>query len=126
MILQNFAMSLKKESFMVKLILSTVANDTFLKLKRSNKKIEKSIFKSVCEKIELIKQDPKIGETIKKKLIPKEYKNNYGITVLYKIRLANFWRLLYTIKDNELEIIAIIVDIIDHEEYNDIFGFKKK
>jgi len=111
---------------MVKLILSTVANDTFLKLKRSNKKIEKSIFKSVCEKIELIKQDPKIGETIKKKLIPKEYKNNYGITVLYKIRLANFWRLLYTIKDNELEIIAIIVDIIDHEEYNDIFGFKKK
>jgi hypothetical protein len=25
-----------------------------------------------------------------------------------------------------LEVIAIIVDIVDHEEYNDIFGFKKK
>jgi len=103
-----------------------MANDTYLKLKASNKKIEKSIFNSVCEKLEQIKQDPKIGESIKKKLIPKEYIYNYGITVLYKIRLANYWRLLYTIKDNELEIIAIIVDIIDHDEYNNIFGFKKK
>jgi len=111
---------------MIKVILSQVANDTYIKLKVSTKKIEKSIFNSVCEKLELIKQDPKIGESIKKKLIPKEYKSNYGITVLYKIRLANYWRLLYTIKDNELEIIAIIVDIVDHDEYNDIFGFKKK
>lgn len=111
---------------MVKVILSSVANDTYLKLKVSNKKIEKSIFNSVCEKLEQIKQDPKIGESIKKKLIPKRYISDYGITVLYKIRLANYWRLLYTIKDNELEIIAIIVDIIDHDEYNNVFGFKKK
>jgi len=111
---------------MIKLILSPKANDTFLKLKKSNKKIEKSIFKSIYKKLELIKEDPKIGESIKKKLIPKEYVEEYGITVLYKIRLANYWRLLYTIKDNELEIIAIIIDIFDHNKYNEIFEFKKK
>ena len=111
---------------MIKLILSPKANDTFLKLKKSNKKIEKSIFKSIYKKLELIKEDPKIGESIKKKLIPKEYIEEYGITVLYKIKLANYWRLLYTIKDNELEIIAIIIDIFDHNKYNEIFEFKKK
>ena len=111
---------------MVRVILSHVANDTFLRLKMSNKKIEKSIFNSVREKLELIKTDPRLGESVKKKLIPKEYKEKYGMTVLYKVRLADYWRLLYTIKDNELEVVAIIVDIVDHEEYNDIFGFKKK
>lgn len=111
---------------MVRVILSPVANDTFLRLKMSNKKIEKSIFNSIREKLELIKIDPKLGESVKKKLIPKEYKEKYGLTILYKVRLADYWRLLYTIKDNELEIIAIIVDIVDHEEYNDIFGFRKK
>ena len=111
---------------MVKLILSPRANDTYLKLKRSNQKLEKSIFNSICEKLELIKEDPKIGESVKKKLIPKEYIDQYGITVLYKIRLANYWRMLYTIKNNELEIISIIIDIFDHDEYNENFGFKKK
>lgn len=111
---------------MVRIIFTPTANETYRNLKTTDKKVEKSIFNSVCEKIELIKQDPKAGESVKKKLIPKAYIEKYGITVLYKIRLANYWRLLYTIKDNELEIIAIIVDIIDHDEYNDVFGFKKK
>ena len=53
---------------MIKLILSPKANDTFLKLKKSNKKIEKSIFKSIYKKLELIKEDPKIGEIYKKEI----------------------------------------------------------
>jgi len=33
--------------------------------------------------------------------------------------------MIYNIKGSEIEIIALILDIIDHKEYNKKFGYRK-
>lgn len=110
---------------MVKVFLSSKANDVFLKLKKSKHKVDQSIYKSIKEKIKTIKENPKIGESIKKKFIPNEYLEKYGVTILFKLRLANYWRLLYTINNNnDIEIIVFIIDVLDHKKYDDLFNFK--
>jgi len=112
---------------MVSVRFSLDANSIYLKLKKSKDKVGQSIFNSINEKIELLKQNPKIGEPLQRKFIPEKYIQKHGTKNLFKIRLANYWRLLYTISNNnEINIFVFIVDLVDHEEYNDVFGFKKK
>lgn len=51
----------------------------------------------------------------------------YGVTNLFRIELSNFWRMLYTLTNDEMEIeiIAFVLDIIDHKEYDKKFGYRK-
>ena len=84
------------------------------------------MLKAIKQKSELIKANPHFGNPIKKSLIPKEYYNQFGITNLFRIELPNFWRMLYTLTEGEtkVEIIAFVLDVIDHKEYNKKFGYK--
>jgi len=90
-------------------------------------KTERSILNAVNKKIELIKDNFQYGDPISKNKIPNEYKINYGITNLFRIELPSFWRMLYSIGEGEsqIEIIAFVLDIIDHKEYNRKFGYKE-
>ncbi len=67
-----------------------------------------------------------IGEPVAKDKIPDEYKKKYGVTNLFRVELSNFWRMLYTLTNDETEvkIIAFVLDIIDHKKYNKKFGYK--
>lgn len=91
-------------------------------------KTESMILKAVQKKIELIKENVHYGHPIAKKLIPDEYKVKYGVTNLFRVELPNFWRMLYTLTDGEsnIEIIAFILDVIDHKDYDKKFGYRKK
>ncbi len=113
----------------IRVILSPEAREVYEYLNReaSNSKIEKMILKSINQKIELIKLNPHYGDPISKKLFPEEYKRKYGITNLFRVELPLFWRMLYTLTNNEseIEIIAFVLDIIDHKRYNKKFGYKK-
>jgi mRNA-degrading endonuclease RelE of RelBE toxin-antitoxin system len=112
---------------MVKIQFSEEASKIFEEINRDNSKQGKILSKSISEKLELLKQDPHFGEPIKSKFIPKWYLEKYNVKFLLKVRLSEYWRLLYTITDTgEIEIIIIIVDLIDHNKYNKLFGFKKK
>ena len=90
-------------------------------------KIERTIFNAINDKIKLIKFNYHYGDPIKKELIPKEYQLKYGVTNLFRVELPNFWRMLYTLTngETEIEIIAFILDIMDHKDYNRKFGYKK-
>ncbi len=50
------------------------------------------------------------------------------MTNLFWVELSNFWRMLCTLTDgeSEIEIIAFVLDIIDHVTYDKKFGYKKK
>ena len=76
----------------------------------------------------MIKADPHYGEPISKKHIPKRYTQRFGISNLFWINLPNYWRMLYSLVQGETatEIIAFIVDILNHKEYDKVFGYKKK
>lgn len=65
---------------------------------------------------------------IAKPLIPAEYKAKYGTTNLFRVERPQFWRLLYTLTnaDTPDEIVALVVDIIDHETYDKKFGYRGK
>jgi len=110
----------------VRVIFSPEAEEAYNKLNEAaDSKIERSILNAIDKKKELIKANPHYGEPIAKDKIPEEYKQKYGITNLFWVELANFWRMLYTLtNENEIEIIAFVLDMIDHEKYNKKFGYK--
>ena len=70
-----------------------------------------------------LKADPRCGIVIPKRLIPKEYKQKYGINNLWKYNLPNAWRLVYSITGNEVEIIAILLEWFDHKDYERRFKY---
>ncbi len=100
----------------------------FLIAESPNSKTESSILNAFNKKKYLIKSNPHYGDPIAKRLIPKEYSIKYGVTNLFRVELPNFWRMLYTLTNDESEvnIIGFVLDIIDHKEYNKKFGYKNK
>ena len=75
---------------------------------------------------DFIKANPFYGNYIPKALIPQEYVSKYNARNLWRVELTGYWRLLYTIKGDQGEVICFILDIIDHKEYDKKFGYKKK
>jgi len=94
----------------------------------SKSKTENMILNAINKKVELIKSNVHYGNPIAKKLIPKEYIAKYGVSNLFRVELPNFWRMLYTLTGGgtEIEIIAFVLDVMDHKEYNKKFGYKNK
>ena len=114
----------------VRVIFSPEAEEVykFLNEQAAKSKIERTILNALNKKIEIIKANFHYGEPISKNLIPEEYKQKYGITNLFRVELPNFWRMLYALTEgeNKVEIIAFVLDVIDHEKYNKKFGYRKK
>jgi len=114
----------------MRVILSNDAEEIYKHLieKSSESKTERTILNALKKKIEIIKLNPHYGDPIAKSLIPKEYINKYKITNLFRVELPNYWRMLYTLTDGEtkVEIIAFVIDILDHPAYNKKFRYKKK
>ena len=87
---------------------------------------EIQLLNSIKQKIGFIKANPFYGDNIPKRLIPQEYRIKYSAANLWRVELIHFWRMLYTIKGDQVEIICFVLDIIDHNEYNKKFGYRKK
>lgn len=114
----------------IRVILSSDAKEIYNHLirKATSSKTEKTILLAITKKIELIKSDPHYGDPIGKNLIPKQYIKKYKIKNLFRVELPNYWRMLYSLKDGDtkIEIIAFVLDIVDHSEYNKKFGYNSK
>ncbi|MFH0870280.1 MAG: hypothetical protein V1866_04460 [archaeon] len=82
----------------------------------------KSILNSIERAKERLKENPQYGEPVPKRLIPKEYLKQ-GIQNLYRVELSNYWRMLYTIEGNEVEILLFILSITDHQKYDRLLGY---
>ena len=64
------------------------------------------------------------GIQIAKRLIPKEYQAKYGsLTNLWKYNLPNAWRLIYTIKRDEVVVLSVVWEWMTHKEYEQRFGY---
>ena len=83
---------------------------------------EMQLLKSIKQKIGFIRANPFYGDNIPKKLIPP----SYNVQNLWRAELSQFWRMLYTIKGDQIEIICFILDIVIHKDYDKKFGYKKK
>jgi hypothetical protein len=85
---------------------------------------EMQLIRSIKQKIEFIKTNPFYGNPIAKNLMPDEYKTKYQAINLFRAELSQFWRMIYTLKGNEIEVVAFVLDIIDHPTYDDKFGYR--
>ena len=85
-----------------------------------------TLLNAINRVFDLIVNNPFYGENAKKNLIPKEYRQKYDANNLFIADLPDYWRMIYTLESDEIEIIAFVLDIIDHDEYNKKFRFKKR
>ena len=117
----------------IRVVLSTEATEQYNALNRIvgdelqqgvTSSVHQSLFRSIERVKGWLKENPFAGDQVKKEQIPDYYLKKYDITNLWRIELSNYWRLLYTIQSNEIEVIDFVFDIIDHEKYNDKFGYK--
>lgn len=111
----------------VHIILSEKAEIAYKELneKADSSKEYDTLLKSINSKIELIQSNVHYGQPVSKSKFPKEYLSEYNISNLFHVRLANYWRMLYTLtnNDSEVEIIAFVLDIVNHKEYDKKFGY---
>jgi len=84
-----------------------------------------TLLNSIKQKIEFLKDNPQYGTHIQKKKIPLEYIKRYHVNNLWKSDLSGAWRMIYTIRGSEVEIIALILDILNHRDYEKKFGYRK-
>lgn len=96
---------------------------SFDKLK-SSKTEDKRLYKWLTRAFEDLEENAFCGIQIPKKLIPKEYEKKFGnLDNLWKYNLPNAWRLVYTIKDSDVIVISIILEWLDHKEYERKFNY---
>ena len=87
---------------------------------------EMQLLRSIKQKIEFVKANPFYGDNMPKALIPQEYIIKYKANNLWRVELTNYWRMLYTIKGDQVEIICFVLDILSHKDYDKKLGYKKK
>lgn len=86
------------------------------------------LLRAIDRNVLLIKANPHYGLIVSKKLIPREYMLKYNATNLFRVTLPDFWRMLYTLAGGgtEIEIVAFVLDVVDHRDYDRKFGYKKR
>lgn len=89
----------------------------------SLKEEDERLYKEIVRALESIRNNAFYGRNVKKELIPKEFKQKYGVDNLWIYNLRKDWRLLYSLANKEIEVIAIVLDWMDHKDYEKLFRF---
>jgi hypothetical protein len=101
------------------------AHESYEILKRSQDKSDRQLLKAIERTIDILERDHQFGDPIPKRLIPKGYLT-MGVNNLWRVELPGFWRLLYTIRGDKLEVVAFILEWMDHRRYDKLFDYRKK
>jgi Txe/YoeB family toxin of Txe-Axe toxin-antitoxin module len=86
---------------------------------------EKELYSLINRALDDLEENPVRFVSIPKKQWPKEYILKYNINNLWKYDLPNGWRIIYTIKGNNIEIISVVLEWITHKDYERKFGYKR-
>lgn len=84
------------------------------------------LLSSINTAIRNLKANSYYGDLIPRKYISKGVFQRYGTDKILRVELVGYWRLLYTLVGEDVKIIAFILEFMDHERYNKIFGYEKK
>lgn len=82
------------------------------------------LFKKLDTLLDALSENPKIGELIEFKRIPKPLKKRYSdLDNLLVVRIDMDWRLLYSLKGFPNDKSIYVIDAIPHKEYDKLFGY---
>jgi Txe/YoeB family toxin of Txe-Axe toxin-antitoxin module len=111
-------MKLKSE---IRFVEKNIKN-AFYKLK-SGDNSERELFKFINQSLDNIEENAFCGIQISKKLIPKEYISKYNVKNLWKYDLPKGWRLLYSVINDEIVVVSLILEWFNHKEYEKKFKY---
>lgn len=80
--------------------------------------------KHLDDAMDLLKKNPSTGNRIKTKMWPVKYIKKYDINNLYRYSLGSGWRMIYTIIGQQDRLNCIILEVLDHRNYDKLFGYK--
>lgn len=84
---------------------------------------DRKLFEFMNRAITDLKKDSASGTKIQKRIWPKIYIKKYGINNLWKYDLPNGWRIIYTVKTDEIMILNVILEWFNHKEYERRFKY---
>ncbi len=90
---------------------------------KTGKLEEQELYKYIKQAFENLKDNAYSGIHIPARLIPKVYIKKYKITNLWKYDLPRGWRIIYSIANEGIEIISLILEWLDHNEYERRFKY---
>ncbi|MFP3949671.1 MAG: type II toxin-antitoxin system RelE/ParE family toxin [Candidatus Micrarchaeia archaeon] len=90
---------------------------------KKGKGAEPQLYEFINRAFDDLEKNPNIGMKIPRKLWPKDYIKKYEIDNLWKYDLPSGWRLIYTLKANQLAVIAVVLEWFDHKEYERRFKY---
>lgn len=96
------------------------------KLKEAFEELEISdprLYKEICKALSDIQHNSFYGRNVKKNLIPHDLIKKYDLDNLWIYNLRADWRLIYTIGRDEIDVIAVILDWMNHKDYERFFGY---
>ena len=96
--------------------------EAYDKLKTS-KVEDQMLYKWISRAIDDLEENSFCGIQIPKKLIPKVYIERYDIDNLWKYDLPKGWRLIYSVANDEVCIISILLEWMNHKDYEKRFNY---
>jgi|SRR3989338_3105999 len=96
--------------------------EAFYKLEHGDDS-KRLLFKVINQALDNIEQNAFCGIQVPKRLIPKEYIIEYEVTNLWKYDLPKGWRLIYSIRTDEIIVISLILEWMNHKDYEKRFKY---
>lgn len=90
---------------------------------KKGKGAEAHLYEFLNRAFDDLKKDPFSGIKIPKKLWPSDYIKKHAIDNPWKYDLPNGWRMIYTIRANQVTILTVVLEWFDHKEYEKKFGY---
>ena len=84
---------------------------------------DKILKKTIDNAIDALKSDPCSGIKIARKKWPERYIKEYRVINLWKLNLSKAWRMTYMIKENDTHRFCIILEWMNHKEYERKFQY---
>jgi hypothetical protein len=96
--------------------------ESFGKLSRGNAE-ERQLYDWLLRAFNDIEENAFCGIQIPTRLIPEAYNKKYPIKNLWKYNLPNAWRLLYSIENNKIFVVSIVLEWMDHKNHERRFHY---
>ena len=90
---------------------------------KESKTEDKKLYEWINRALDDLEENAFCGIQIPKKLIPKIYIEKYGIDNLWKYDFPRDWRLIYSVANNEVCVLSLILEWVDHKNYERRFNY---
>lgn len=100
------------------------ADENLKRAFESLKESDRDLYEQIDKAADEISKNIFCGRNVKKKLIPKSLVQKYNFNNLWIYNLRSGWRLLYSVTSpDKIQIIAIVLDWMNHKDYDRLFKF---